>query len=105
MADTLIDFPFGLSQRFPHLLCHQSGIFVLVFREDLLQIAQFLESSLDTRVSLRILVAESLIGAIDETFEIFAAQSLECPMQLVVFRVDGSKDGAHFVRCTLVRPT
>ena len=101
MADTFVDFSLGLRQRFSHFLGHQSGIFVFVFGEDLLQVAQLLESSLDTRVPLRILVAESLIGAINQTFEIFAAQSLERPMELVVFGVDGSEDGAHCVRCKL----
>ena len=87
MSDTFINLTFCLCNRLSHFLSHETSVFRFVFREDLLEVAKLFKAALYTRMSLCILVAKAVIRAIDYTFKLFGANSLERPMQLIVFRI------------------
>jgi len=87
VADALVYLRLRLNNRLTHFLCHEAGILCLVFRKDLLQVAQLLKATLDACQALSVFVAEALVGAIDKTLKLLATDSLESPMQLVVLRI------------------
>ena len=71
-----------------------------ILGQDLLQFAQLAKAVLQrlSAVSLLTVLAEALIGALDLLFEIRVAHSLECAVQLIVFRVDGAECSlTHFI--------
>ena len=97
VSDALVNLSLRLHNRLSHLLSHEAGVRVLVLREDLLEVAQLFKSASDARVTLGILVAEALIGAVNQTFKLLATHSLKRPVQFIVLGVQGTEDGTH--RC------
>ena len=95
VGDALVDFAFRLSHRFAHLLSHEGRISRFVLSEYVLQVAKLLEAALKSRVPLRVLVAETLVGTVNHFFEFTIGNGLKRPVQLVVLRVDRSERHTH----------
>jgi len=67
-VDALIDFAFRLCNWFTHFLSNQPGVSRLVLLQDILQITHFLEPTVETQMPLSVLVAETLVGAVNVFF-------------------------------------
>ena len=95
VADALVNLTLSLGQGLAHFLHNKGSVGCLVLLENFLQEAQFLEAALEARVTLRVLVPESLVRPVDMAIKLLVGYGFKSAMKLPVFGVYRTECDAH----------